>query len=164
MAYRRKKSNSAPKNTTFLLNITSMTDMFTIMLVFLLQTYGSSEVAVTPDKDVILPISKVDTNPVLAIQISLSENELKIADRKIASLNKGVFDAASLDPNDPNFIQPLFTELDNLAKNSKKKEDQEGKVFLMADSKLPYDCLRKVMYTASMAGFPKLKLATMMGN
>jgi biopolymer transport protein ExbD len=37
-------------------------------------------------------------------------------------------------------------------------------VILKAEASMPYNVIRKVMYTASMAGFPKMKLATVVGN
>ena len=40
----------------------------------------------------------------------------------------------------------------------------QGKILVKADQALPYGLLRKVMYTASMAGFPKMKMATVVGH
>lgn len=163
MGYNRRRRKSESQS-TFSLNITSMTDMFTILLVFLLQTYSTSEVVLAPEKGVSLPISNVQTNPVPAIKLSVSRTELKVGDRTIASLNDGNFKIEDLEKTDANFIKPLFAELDKLSKESTKPEDKDGRVLLMADSSLNYSLLRKVMYTASMAGFPKLKMATVVGD
>lgn len=158
---RRKRFQLRQQNTTFALNITSMTDMFTIMLVFLLQTYSTADVQVIPEKDINLPISNIETSPAKALNISLSRKELKIEGRTIASLQDGDFQATDLEKNDTNFIKPLFAELE---KEKDSTLGKEGKVMMQADSSLPYSVLRKVMYTASMAGFPKLKMATVVGE
>ncbi len=163
MGYRRRKMDFKPKNSSFLLNITSMTDMFTIMLVFLLQTYASSDIQIQPEKNLNLPTSKIDKNPLPAIQIYLSSDALKLDGHVLAQLDKGEFKGSDTDANDPQFIQSLFDVLRKKAVND-PKEEKEGKVFLLADSSLPYTTLKKVMYTASMAGFPSLKLATNLGN
>lgn len=179
---RRKRFKLKPNQTTFALNITSLTDMFTILLVFLLQTYSTSDVQIIPEKDISLPISNVETNPVKAPSISISRTELKIEGRTIASLTDGNFRSQDLEGHDSNFIRPLFSELQALAKAQSKdlskdgavQKDaskglaegvaKDGKIFLQADSSLSYQLIRKVMYTASMAGYPQLKLATVVGN
>lgn len=164
MSRRRRFNANSKRHSVFLLNITSMTDMFTIMLVFLLQTYTTSEVAIEPAKGMRLPQSTSTSNPVEGARVSLSKDELKVGDMAIAALKNSQFDNKDLDNKDPNFIPHLFTELDKLAKDTEKKHLKEGHLLLQADADLPYDTLRKVLYTASMAGFPQLKMVTLVGN
>lgn len=167
MGYGRKRYEfNIKKNSTFGLNITSMTDMFTILLVFLLQNYSATDV-LTPEQGVNLPTSSTDANPVESLKLSVSPTELKIEGRTIASLKDADFAGADIDPKDTNFILPLFRELDKVAKENAGKNTahiEQGKILLQADQSLNYAVLRKVMYTASMAGFPKLKLATIVGE
>ena len=163
----RRRPYELPKQkSTFGLNITSMTDMFTILLVFLLQSYSTSQVEITPEANLRLPTSATTANPVEAVKISLSKDALKIDRDKIADVKDSEFLAQDLESTDANFIKPLFEKLDHMAKNSTEKEKwvKEGKILLQADKDLPYATLRKVMYTASMAGFPQLKLVTMVGE
>jgi biopolymer transport protein ExbD len=144
-----------------------MTDMFTILLVFLLQTYSTSDVEIIPENGLRLPTSSSSTNPVDAIKLVVSKELVKIDKNKIADMKDLNFESKDIDPNDSNFILPLFTELDKLTKDEKLKEDpavKEGRILLQADAALPYSVLRKVMYTASMAGFPQLKLVTIVGD
>lgn len=176
MGYKKGRFQSKTHTTSvFGLNITSMTDMFTILLVFLLQSYSTSEVEIKMENGIRMPSSSSFTNPVNSLQLSLSGKELKMDGKVLATLNGSEFTKSDIDPNDTNFILPLFRELDRIAKDVEardkagtldKKEAylKEGSLLLMADQALPYNVLRKVMYTASMAGFPKLKMATMMGE
>ncbi|MEZ0391791.1 MAG: biopolymer transporter ExbD [Pseudobdellovibrionaceae bacterium] len=195
MSRRKRFELKGNHNSTFALNVTSMTDMFTIMLVFLLQTYTTSEVQVIPDKDQALPTSNSEANPVMALQISVTRTQLKIEDRVIASLQSDDFTRGDIDPNDTNFIKPLFAALEKAAKEEKERDAKyqanlaagtpemikdahgnlipagkpnpgilDGKIIVKADQNLSYGVLRKVMYTASMAGFPKMKMATVVGN
>ena len=165
MARRRRFEPNVKKNSTFALNITSMTDMFTILLVFLLQTYSTSDVQIIPENNLRLPASASQSNPVEAIKLSLSTEALKIDQTKLADLKNSDFLPQDLESTDSNFIKPLFDQLDKLAKNSADKDYvKEGRILLQADKELPYATLRKVMYTASMAGFPQLKLVTLVGD
>ncbi len=151
------------KNQSFGLNITSMTDMFTILLVFLLQTYSTNEVQIDLAEGIRLPSSISDKNPVDGVKISLSPKELKFDRTKLASLENNNFESAALDPNDSNFIKPLFDQLQKYNKEH-EKDAKVGKILFQADQELPYSTLRKVLYTASMAGFPHLKMVTVVGN
>lgn len=151
------------RNQTFTLNITSMTDMFTILLVFLLQTFAAGEVTIDPIKDLNLPSSSTDKNPVLGVKLAISPTELVFDQRKIASVVDSAIEASAIDINDSNFIKPLFEELQKINKSDKESDKQmakNGRILFQADRELPYSTIRKIMYTASMAGFPNLKLVT----
>lgn len=154
------------RNQTFALNITSMTDMFTILLVFLLQTYSTNDVQLDLATGVRLPSSNTEKNPVDAIKISISPTELKMDQLKLANVENNNIEMNAIDKNDSNFIKPLFDELQKINAQTENKliQNKIGKVLLQADEELPYSTVRKIMYTASMAGFPNLKLVTVSGN
>lgn len=160
---RKRYQLDVKKNQTFGLNITSMTDMFTILLVFLLQTYSTSDVQIEPVNGLRLPTSNTDRNPVDGVKISLSPTELKFDQMKLANVQNQMIEASAIDANDSNFIKPLFEQLQKFNKENEKSA-KIGKVLFQADQDLPYGVVRKVMYTASMAGFPNLKMVTVVGN
>lgn len=153
------------RNGTFSLNITSMCDMFTLLLVFLLQSYSTAEVTLDVEKDLRLPTSSSMTDLTQSVKLSLTKTSLRYDNKDLASLSDMKFSANDIDPNDSNFIKPLFAELDKLAKSPDAPQFiKDGKLLFQADRDLPYSVLRKVMYTASMAGFPQLKLVIMSGE
>lgn len=167
MSRRKRFQPNIKKNSTFFLNINSLTDMFTIMLVFLLQTYSTADVEVSPVAGLRLPASNTSLNPVEGARVTVSKDELRMGDHVLTSLKDKQFAAKDTDVNDPNFLPVLFAELDKLAKDEATKDKEwvkQGRVLLQADVAVPYQTLKKVMYTASMAGFPQLKLVTMVGN
>ncbi len=165
MSRRRRYESPVKKSSTFALNITSMTDMFTILLVFLLQSYSTSQVEILPAEGVRLPSSNTTANPVEGVKITLSSKELKMDNHKIATVENMDFNKADLEASDSNFIRPLFEELEKLTKEFPDKDHiKAGRVLLQADQELPYAVIRKVMYTASMAGYPQLKLVTVVGD
>lgn len=147
------------RNQSFTLNITSMTDMFTILLVFLLQSFAAGEIHIDPIDGLRLPSSNSEKNPVNGVKLSASVNEIKVDQKSVASIVNNQVVQSAIDPNDNQFIKPLFDELMRLNKDDEKLA-KTGKVLLQADQNLPYATLRKIMYTASMAGFPNLKLIT----
>ncbi len=154
------------KNHVFTLQLTSMVDMFTILIVFLLKSYSTSPVNVTPHKGLNLPLSSSQSDPVEAVRLVVSSDGVYIEDEKVINFVDGHFRKEDLDRTDISFVRPLYDSLNKLAEKSKwiaEKNDShvfEGKIVMQADSKLSFDVLKKVMYTSSMAGYADLKLAT----
>ena len=154
------------KKATFTLQLTAMVDMFTIMIVFLLKSYSTSSVHITPQKGMKLPQSSSYTQPVEALKLVVSLDGIYVDDKQIIPLTEGQLANVDLDSNDPDFIRGLYEVLDKEAEKSKSIAEEntehefEGKVVMQADARLNYALLKKVMYTSSMAGFADLKLAT----
>lgn len=163
-AVERFKRNN--KKATFVLQLTAMVDMFTILIVFLLKSYSTSAVHITPHKEMKLPYSVSYTNPVEAVRLIVSIKGIFVEDKQIITLNEGQLMSGDLDDQDPDFIRELYKELDRHAERSKgiadKNEEHkfDGKVVMQADKRLKYEILKKVMYTTSLAGYADMKLAT----
>ena len=134
--------------------------MFTVMLVFLLQTYNTAEVQIDPPQDLRLPSSTSEAVLTRGYELRLSSKELKSGKEVLANLINNDFQSKDEEAKDPNFIRPLFAHLDKLMKETEDKNIKEGKILLLVERDLPYSAIKKVMYTASMAGFPQLKLIT----
>lgn len=155
---------------TFKIQITSMVDMFVILLVFLLKSYSTSAVNITPSKNLTLPKSASITDPQDVLKLVVSRDGVYVDDKNIIPLENGQIAAKDLDPNDAQFIPELFKELDEKAKNvkeiSKRNElvEFDGRVLVQADKDMPYSLLQKVMYTSMLAGYANVKLAVVSKN
>lgn len=154
------------KRASFGLQLTSMVDMFTILIVFLLESYSASAVHITPIKGMELPQSTSIVLPTETLKVVVSLDGIFVDDKKVLSLKAGKVLNQDLDANDPDFIKPLFKELDKAAKKSEaiakvnKDHKFDGKIIMEADARLDYGTLKKVMYTSSLAGYADMKLAT----
>lgn len=150
---------------TFKIQITSMVDMFVILLVFLLKSYSTSPVNITPSDKLTMPASTSTKDPVDVLKLVVSKAGVFVEDRKIVDLEQGVVATKDLDSNDTQFIRPLYQALDDQAKKSRQiasvneEVEFDGKVLMQADRSLPYELLRKVMYTSMMAGYADVKIA-----
>ena len=150
---------------TFKIQITSMVDMFVILLVFLLKSYSTSPVIISPSDKLTLPASTSSKDPTDVLKLVVSKVGIFVEDTKVVDLQQGVLDVKDVDANDTQFIRALYTALDEQAKKARNiasvNEEMEfdGKVMMQADRSLPYELLRKVMYTSMMAGFSDVKIA-----
>lgn len=150
---------------TFKIQITSMVDMFVIILVFLLKSYSTSPVNVVMNEELRLPASTSYTDPEDIVKLVVSKKGIFVEEKKVVDLENGQLTAADIDKVDPQFIRALFQELDETAKKTKdiaEKNDTvefDGRVLMQADRDLPYALLQKVMYTSMLAGYAEMKLA-----
>ena len=162
---RIKKYMDKRSPSTFKIQITSMVDMFVILLVFLLKSYSTSPVNITPSDKLTLPTSTSTKDPVDVLKLVVSKTGIFVDDKKVVDLQEGVLGNADVDANDTMFIRGLFNELDVQAKKSRNiasvndEMNFDGKVLMQADRNLPYALLRKVMYTSMMAGYSEVKIA-----
>ncbi|MES2965351.1 MAG: biopolymer transporter ExbD [Bdellovibrionota bacterium] len=162
-----KKYMDKRSPSTFKIQITSMVDMFVILLVFLLKSYSTSPVIITPSEGMTLPASTSAKDPVDSLKLMVSKSGVWVEDKKIIDLKDGAIDVKDVDPSDTQFIRSLYTELDTQASKTRtiaSKNDTiefDGKVLMQADRGLNYETLRKVMYTAMMAGYSDVKIAVL---
>ena len=158
--YRRNRRKSGG---IFILQLTSMVDMFTIILVFLLKSYSTSAVQVTPSDNINLPTSVSQTDPIEGLKVAVTENSVSVEDKVVFlwAENK-----ASKSKNSKLVVKKLLLELQEQAEKSKKISKVnnsikfEGKLVLQVDRAVPYRIIKKVMATASIAGYRDFRLLT----
>lgn len=160
-----KKRKKLPTN--FKIQITSMVDMFVILLVFLIKSYSTSPVQVAPSNDIRLPASESTTNPVDVLKLMVSKSGVFVEGTKVIELTNGKIDSKFIDSSDANYIPELFKFLDAEARKTQdiakvnSTVSFEGKILVQADKDLAYDMLRKVMHTSAVAGYSDIKFAVL---
>jgi biopolymer transport protein ExbD len=143
-----------------------MVDMFTIILVFLLKSYSTSAVNITPQDGLKLPTSTSIQDPVEGLKLVVSQKGVYVDDTQVVEFDeKGQPKATDVDAADNQFIRPLYEALNLQAEKSRdiasvnESHKFEGKVIVQADQSLPYALIKKIMYTSMLAGFADVKLA-----
>ena len=135
------------------LNITSMMDMFTIILVFLLKSYSAEGQLITPAQGLEIPDSKTDLTAKPSLEIKISELEIAVGDQVVANV-KEVMGQKSM------VIAGLLVRLKNEKENAVLVAESQGREFkgelvIQGDKKMPYKLLTKVMYSCGQAGYSK---------
>ena len=147
--HRRSAQQKHRKSVT--LNLVSLMDIFTILVFFLMVNSSEVEVLQTSSK-IKLPDSTSETRPDNRLVISVSEDDLVVQGRAVATVK------AASDPS-LSIIPGLRQELEYQA--SRKRELPEGglEITIMGDRELPYWLLKKVMLTCQQTDFAKISLA-----
>ncbi len=148
------------------LNLTSLMDAFTIILIFLLLNYGHQPIKVTPGKDMDIPVSLSMITPEETATVTITKKNILVNDKWVADLVEGKVDAASKrDGENGYFITPLFDALSAEAEKQKTiakyntAQSFKGMVTIVADKAVPYRLLTEILYTSGQAEFGKFKFA-----
>ncbi|NIR50958.1 biopolymer transporter ExbD [candidate division KSB1 bacterium] len=143
---------------SFTLRLTSMIDMFTILLVFLLHSFSAEGEIISVSKDLRLPKSTAETPP-KATPILVVTNEWIILD------GKPVEKMSRILGRDKIIIDNLKKQLSQIRSFSESlgsldaKMGFKGRITIQGDREIPFEVLKKIMYTCGQMGFNNMLLA-----
>jgi biopolymer transport protein ExbD len=151
------------------LNLTAMMDMMTILLVFLIKSYGAADINVSMSEDLTPPTSKSTLMPVQAVTVTVSKKDIAVGEKGILKLDAD----GKLPPSELSglLIVPLKDALDaEIAKleqqvqyNPKLREkvgtekDPLKMLTIVGDKDLPYEILFSILGTAGQSGLKYFK-------
>lgn len=154
---RRKKrmSRSRRKGGSTGMMLTSLMDIFTVLVLYLIVNQGTG-VTLDAPKTVKIPESVVETEPRRSVVMAVSSTEVLVQGVTIVSV-------AELLESKQDYIEPIRQEMlriKNLAaEQGDKGISESGEVTILADRGVPFKILKKLMSTSSSAGFDKISLA-----
>ncbi len=134
------------------LNLNSMMDMLSIILVFLLSNISAEEQDFVIAPDLTLPNSNSDLGFTKAVQVKLTTKELLLEDTFVAKVSGDKIVGAEIDKGK---IVPLYNMMQRY-KNLGKDKDNTTVVF-QADKEFPFSLINDVMRTAALAGYPNFR-------
>ena len=72
------------------LNITSMMDIMTIILIFLLKNYSTDDISVAASDDLQVPVSTAQKAPKLAVSVVVSRKDIVVDGLHVIDLERGI--------------------------------------------------------------------------
>ena len=168
MKYLEKEEQS----TDMSLQITSMADIFVIILVFLLKSFSTGLAALAPSQGMVLPNVTTMTQNQLkdATKIEILSNAILVDQKKVADINNFMIESmqALQDSTQPVENGAIFKPLYEALLNEKQKDLRAGKqdssLMILADEKTPYATLKTIMASAASAGYADLQLVVIGNN
>lgn len=155
----RKYSEDVP------FSLTSMMDMMTIILVFMIKNLDAEGQLLTQAENLILPISTSKVQPKTVSLTVIVDANYVIADNEKVLPTEDVIKQDSL----------LVQKLDDILKDRRAIEqehalkmglpaDEAGNIVVQIDKNIPYDAMYKVMATCGFAGYTNIAFAVMQKN
>jgi len=137
------------------LNLTSLMDVFTILVFFLLANSSSNEVLSTP-KHIKLPDSVVESKPRETVVIMVGPETVMVQGEAVANTPEVM---AAKNENIPEITQKLdLLERNIIGINSRTVIDSK-EVTILADKTIPFNVLKKIMTTCTGSGYGRISLA-----
>jgi len=151
---KRKQARRERKGDSAGMMLTSLMDIFIVLVLYLLVNQGTG-VELDPPEHVVLPASGVDTAPRESVVIALSANDVRVQGQPVVAM-------ADVVSSDELEIAPIRQAIERIKAESEKHANQVGlstEVTIVADQSVPFKVLKKVMLSSSNAGYGKISFA-----
>jgi biopolymer transport protein ExbD len=139
------------------MNLTSLMDVFTILVFFLLVNSASTEVLETP-KQLTLPASVVEEKPRETVVIFVSANEVTVQGESVVLVADIL---ATAGQNIGPIGERLAEVNENIIGLSTKTVAESREVTILADKTVPFSVVKKVMSTCTSQGYERISLAVL---
>ncbi len=137
------------------MNLTSLMDVFTILVFFLLVNSGSVEVMEAP-KNVALPESRVESKPRETVVIFVSPEDVLVQGKKVGLVE----DILSGVPSTLDNVKLRLKELkDSVIGTSTLTVAASQEVTILADKSVPFTVIKQIMSTCTREGYENVSLA-----
>ncbi|MDH5433407.1 MAG: biopolymer transporter ExbD [Gammaproteobacteria bacterium] len=149
---RRMKRMARNHKKTPGMNLTSLMDVFTILVFFLLTNSASDEALQNP-KVITLPASVVETKPKETVVILVTPENILIQGKVVA-------DTPDVVNRQANIIEEIKNELELQRSRTLVTDEEElPEVNILADRRAQFSLLKKIMSSCTSAGYAKISLA-----
>lgn len=153
--FRRKKK----KSSEVVIQLTALVDAFTILVVFFLVQFSTTPENIELTEKINLPVTEnaYATEELENISVVINSDYIQVGDTKLLTLQSGKIASSLMHEDDSEFISGLH---DKITKDEELSEKKELQWVLLADEKVPYETIKKTIYTLAISGFTKIKLAS----
>ncbi|MDE2421526.1 MAG: biopolymer transporter ExbD [Gammaproteobacteria bacterium] len=157
---RRHKRRMARRNSTAHLTLTSLIDIFTLLVCFLLVGF-QGEAQIPSIKGLALPISSSYVPPESSLTVVVTGTEIRINEKVVQTLVPS--DTPNAAGNKEIDFGPLAGVLQQQAKRFKPSQKVNGvderTVIILADQNIPYAILHQIMIVCSQQQFGRIAFA-----
>jgi biopolymer transport protein ExbD len=137
------------------MSLTSLMDVFTILVFFLLVNSSSAQNLESP-KNIALPASVVQTKPNETVVIMVSEENVLVQGEMVA-LTQDIVDSKQ------EYISAISDKLEAIKKNvigiNTKANSTSREVTILSDKTIKFKVLKKIMASSTYAGYEKISMA-----
>ena len=137
------------------MNLTSLMDVFTILVFFLLVNSGQTELLQTP-KQMVLPESVVETKPRETVVIYVNKDQVVVQGTAVARIEDIM---ASKEDDLPSVMAQLAALQGRVIGVRTQTVAASKEVTILADKSIPFDVVRRVMASCTAQGYERISLA-----
>jgi biopolymer transport protein ExbD len=146
-----------PASQDMSLQITSMADIFMILLVFLLKSYSSSVSTLAATSGISLPQAQIGGSVKETLKIEISPTSILVDQKPVVQLRNFEFSPNEVPPPGTGRSEALYRVLVEQRKHL-PTPNMDSNLILFADQNVPYSTLQSVLASAASSGFVDLQL------
>ena len=145
------------------INLTSMMDILTTLLLFLLKSYVVEGEAMVPPPGVELPHSTAAESPENSVIVAIDGDAILVDSERIASVAEAEASPGLTIPSLAARLDEMRTQQDQI--QSMQGADESPHIATIQGHRtIEYRVLRKVMYTLNQSGFEHVSLAVLQNS
>jgi biopolymer transport protein ExbD len=156
------------QNDEMALQITSMADIFTILLVFLLKSFATSAVSITPEKGMMIPQAFLAGSTEEALKVQISETTVSVEGNPVTTLTTFKFPTNDLQTNGTSKTLSAGLEKERkrqlIIAQANPSVKVDSRIIIVADQRAPYSTIKSVLASAAVNGYTDFKLAVVKGD
>lgn len=143
-------------------NLISMMDILTVLLLFLLKSYVAGGEVMVPAPGIRLPASTADQPPPTSVVVAIAGGEIMVSGEHAASMSEALqSDGLEIAPLSAR-LQAIQAQQDEIARMRGTKSDPASRtVTIQGDRDIEFKVLQKVMYTLGQNGYENISLAVL---
>ncbi|MFP4521323.1 MAG: ExbD/TolR family protein [Fibrobacterota bacterium] len=140
------------------LQLTSLIDIMTVLLVFLIKSFSAEGEIVTMTEGLVLPSSTATEKGKLATNVSVTKKSILVEGVEVASSKEAIESSEYIIPELASALSKRRALTRQIAENSTSMEFT-GDIVIQADKKIKFRLLQKIIYTAGQEEFNNFSLA-----
>jgi biopolymer transport protein ExbD len=141
------------------LKMTSMMDILTVLLLFLLKSFVVDAELLTPPPEVELPSSTSETPPEASLVVAISDDVILLGGAPVVSVHDALSGSDLLIGALEDRLDQAVVQIENIAERKGRAGETPRMITIQGDKDIEFRLLQRVMYTCNASGFEQLSLA-----
>lgn len=156
LGYNKSRAIARARDKKVALNLTSMIDMFTILVVFLLKSYSAEGAIVTISEALALPHSHSEQRVEMRLEIAVNSSAIVVDGDPIVAVDDALLSTGN---SIPLLVARLRDHLEYTSRLKGTLSEEDRRVNIQGDVAIPAILLQRVMASCSEAGYDTQNLA-----
>ena len=138
--------------------MTSLVDVLTVLVFFLLKNFSTEGDIMTPSKNLELPESSAKAKPEIGLVIAISQKHIMLEGAPVALVSEEQERSGTEIPGLAQALEEKRKQTESIAEYD-KNVSFDGKLSIQGDRNIPYWLLQKVLATCGENGYSSFALA-----
>lgn len=143
------------------LQLTSMMDILTTLLLFVLKAFVAGGEVSTPPPGVELPHSTAEGAMASSVVVAIDQDAILVGSERVASVSEALADGAPVIAPLAARLEQERTQMEALQQRQAGDRPSTRLVTIQGDRDIEFQLLRKVMHTVNESGFEDVALAVL---